>query len=349
MRLLVTTQAVDLDDPVLGFFHRWLVELSKHVDAVEVICLKEGRHALPPNVTVHSLGKSAQGGPILGWERVRTQVKYVSRFYRYLWHMRGSYDAVFVHMNQEYVLMGALIWKLLGKRVVMWRNHKMGGPIAAIACRLVDVACYTSPSAFVAKFSNAVRMPIGIDTSVFAPATSSRSSDILFLGRLDSVKNPDIFLRAMRLLAREIDAHANVIGDPTPGREAYADELKREFSDLPNVTFHSGVRNDQTVALYQRHGVYVNLTPSGSFDKTIGEAMACGCIVVAANEVLRGVAPDELIIDPSSPEDVARGLKAVLGLSDSERNAIAERSRAWVEHEHSLALLAQRLAGILGE
>lgn len=42
MRLLILTQAVDLDDPVLGFFHRWIVEFAKRFDTIEVICLKAG-------------------------------------------------------------------------------------------------------------------------------------------------------------------------------------------------------------------------------------------------------------------------------------------------------------------
>jgi len=57
MKLLVVTQVVDTEDPVLGFFVRWVEELAKHVESVEVICLREGKHMLPVNVHVHSLGK----------------------------------------------------------------------------------------------------------------------------------------------------------------------------------------------------------------------------------------------------------------------------------------------------
>src|ERR1041385_8548279 len=116
MRLLVTTQAVDLNDPVLGFFHRWIEELAKHYEHVHVICLKEGEQRLPSNVSVHSLGK----------EQGRSRVKYLVLFYRYIWTLRNEYDAVFVHMNQEYVLLGWKLWFLLGKRIVLWRNHKKG-------------------------------------------------------------------------------------------------------------------------------------------------------------------------------------------------------------------------------
>ena len=44
MKLLVVTQAMDEQDPVLGFFVRWVEELAKRAERIEVICLKEGKH-----------------------------------------------------------------------------------------------------------------------------------------------------------------------------------------------------------------------------------------------------------------------------------------------------------------
>ena len=57
MRLLILTQKVDINDDILGFFHRWIEEFAKRCEKVIVICLQEGRHDLPSNVKVLSLGK----------------------------------------------------------------------------------------------------------------------------------------------------------------------------------------------------------------------------------------------------------------------------------------------------
>ncbi len=338
MRLLVTTQAVDLDDPVLGFFHRWLEELSKHFDTVSVICLKKGRHALPANVSVYSLGK----------ERDASRIAYILNFYRYIWKLRNDYDAVFVHMNQEYVLLGWKLWWLWGKRIVLWRNHKKGSILTRIAGIVSHTVCYTSPSAYVASFRNAVRMPIGIDTDVFKPRGNADPRSILFLGRLDAVKRPETLLTALDMLAKKgVMFKADIVGDPTSGREVFAHELKERFSSIPDTAFKPAIRNDETVAMYTSHGIYVNLTPSGSFDKTVGEAMACGCVVVAANEVLRDVIPDELLVDSDSPESVAHGIQAALSLTEDERRALSTKSRDYIEREHSLSLLAKRLMAIV--
>lgn len=338
VRLLIVTQAVDLDDPVLGFFHRWVEEFAKHCERVHIICLKEGRHALPVNVTVHSLGK----------ETGRSRRKYLARFYRYVWSLRGEYEAVFVHMNEEYMLLSGILWRLMGKRIVLWRNHKTGSWRTRCAVLLAHTVCHTSSEAYVAHMHNAQQMPIGIDTDAFSPGTPPTPESILFLGRLDAVKKPDVFLEAMQqLVASHPSAHADIYGDPTPGREAYAIVLKERFAHLTNVTFHSGVAHERTPEIYHSHTIYVNLTPSGSFDKTIGEALASGCVVVAANDAVRDVLVSECSVNSHNPHDVARGISAALALSQEEREQATARGRAFVEREHSLALLVERLAGIL--
>ena len=82
MKLLICTQVVDKNHPILGFFHRWIEEFAKHCDTVEVICLFEGEHTLPANVHVHSLGK----------EEGKNRLKYLIRFYAYIWNLRNEYD-----------------------------------------------------------------------------------------------------------------------------------------------------------------------------------------------------------------------------------------------------------------
>ena len=102
MKLLIITQKVDKQDAVLGFFHRWLLEFTKNFEKITVICLERGVFDLPHNAKVLSLGK----------EQGKSRVKYLWNFYKYIWSERKNYDTVFVHMNQEYVLLGAPIWKI---------------------------------------------------------------------------------------------------------------------------------------------------------------------------------------------------------------------------------------------
>ncbi|HEX8591412.1 MAG TPA: glycosyltransferase family 4 protein [Candidatus Paceibacterota bacterium] len=338
MRLLILTQAVDTDNPVLGFFHAWIEALAKDFESIEVICLYEGQHVLPANVRVHSLGKE---------RGAQSPLIYAARFLRLSWCLRRNYDAVLVHMNEEYVLLAGWLWRLLGKRSVLWRNHKEGSWHTRLAAQLVDTVCHTSSAAHVARFPNARTMPIGIDMTRFRPDAGRSPNSILFLGRLDPIKRPEVFLEAMRQIAKTNPAvHANVYGDPSPGREAYADSMRHTYKNLPNVTFHPGVANNETPSIYRGHTIYVNLTASGSFDKTIGEAMASGCVVVAANEaVAEALGP--FAVPEGDTERVVKALDRALALAPKEAEVVGMRNRAYMERGHSLTLLIERLRPIL--
>lgn len=350
VRLLICTQAIDLDDPVLGFFCHWVEEISKHSESVVVICLKEGRHNFPENVTIHSLGKEALKPKTYHLKPV-AKLQYVIRFYRLMWKLRKEYDAVFVHMNQEYVLLGGKLWGLWGKRVVLWRNHKKGSFLTRLAGRYSHTVCYTSESAYVASFKNAVRMPIGIDTDFFKPNISSNPRSILSLGRLDPVKNAEVLVKALELLSNDgVKFTVDIYGDPTSGHEVYAHNIRSQMmaSNLEgHVRMHAGITHSHTPNIYRSHALYVNLTPSGSFDKTIGEAMASGLIVIVANESLRGVIDDELIAEADSAESVSRALRTALTISEERRSEIAKKSRDYILNEHSLSLFIQKLERVL--
>ena len=116
MKLLIVTQKVNKNDPILGFFYNWIIKFSEEFESVVVICLEEGDEVadLPHNVKVLSLGK----------ESGKSRIKYLIRFYKYIWSERGNYDVVFVHMNQIYVVLGGVLWHLLSKKIALWYTHK---------------------------------------------------------------------------------------------------------------------------------------------------------------------------------------------------------------------------------
>jgi len=113
MKLLILTQKIDLNDGVLGFFHGWIEEFAKNCEAVTAVCLYQGKHNLPANVKVLSLGK----------ESGASRLKYLYNFYKYIRQERKNYDAVFVHMNQIYVILGAPLWRLWRKKIGLWYAH----------------------------------------------------------------------------------------------------------------------------------------------------------------------------------------------------------------------------------
>ena len=275
MRLLITTQKVDKDDPILGFFHRWIEEFAKSFDKITVICLEKGGYALPSNVKVLSLGK----------EERNSKVRYIVHFYKYIWNERKNYDAVFVHMNQEYVLLGWKFWRLWDKKIFLWRNHAKGNLWTRLAVLLSDKVFCTSPSSFTARFKKTKIMPVGVDTEFFKPDpyVPKKPNSILFLGRIAPVKKVLEFVEWFNKLDGKFIA--TVAGSALPCDKDYERLVQSRASD--RIKFVSAVTREQALKLYQSHETYVNFTPAGSMDKTILEAAACGMKLEVRNPALK--------------------------------------------------------------
>lgn len=340
-KLLIVTQAVDRDDPVLGFFCRWVEEFAKHAERVEVICLREGKHELPENVRVHSLGK--EKAEVGRQKSVGRRFVYAWRFIRLAWKLRRDYDAVFVHMNQEYVLLAAWLWRVLKKRVYLWRNHYAGSWLTALAASWCGTVFYTSAHSYTARFKNASRMPVGVDTETFSPVGPRErvAHSILFLSRMAPSKRPGILLDALEILAKEnVMFSVDFVGSPLPQDAAWYEALKRHGAGFGGrVRFFPAVPNAVTPDLYRAHQVFVNASPSGMFDKTLFEAAACGCHVLAMSDDFAVLAGEGTHF--SSEAELAR--KLVTAFDEPARPV-----PAFVQ-ENSLEALASRLAGIMSE
>src|SRR3989338_4588720 len=112
MKLLIITQKVNNNDPILGFFVSWIKKFAEQFEEVIVVAKEVGKYDLPQNVRVISLGKSEGVG------RLGQLLK--------LWNavMTEKYDRVFVHMNSENILAAGWYWKLKNIPVALWYTHK---------------------------------------------------------------------------------------------------------------------------------------------------------------------------------------------------------------------------------
>jgi glycosyltransferase involved in cell wall biosynthesis len=334
MKILIITQKIDLNDPVLGFFHRWVEEFAKNYEFVTVICLGKGEYNLPKNVKVLSLGKERKLGSLF----------YLWNFYKYLWQERRNYETVFVHMNQEYVLLAGLWWRLTNKKILLWRNHPMGSWLTRLSVILANRVFCTSPQSFTAQFKKTKLMPAGIDTEMFRPMPEIKKilNSILFFGRMSPIKRPHLLLEALADLNKKgLDFIADFIGDSGESREEreYYDNLKKivKERDLEEkVFFYPGVSHDKAPIIFNQHEIYVNLTPTGSFDKTILEAMSCDITPVVCNESLRGFLDTKYLLGELDSESVAINLQNIL----SQKKEVF---RSCVKESHSLSLLIEKV------
>lgn len=313
MRLLILTQTVDRDDPVLGFFHRWIEAFAAQTEGVEVICLREGRHSLPQNVRVRALGEGYK----------------LSRTLRLLWHCyaaRQEYEAVFVHMNPEYLIAAGWLWRLLGKRTALWYTHKSVTMKLRTGMKFADIVFTASKESFRLK-SNKVRVVgHGIDTDFFSPGTETRSDAVLSAGRLSPAKRHDLVLRAGQYFHR----HIWLAGE---GPElAKLENLARTLQLSERTQFLGARTQEQLRELYRRCGVFAHASETGSMDKVVLEALLCGLPVVSTSEAFREMLEPHGLYAASEPKAFAAALERAQG---ADVSALGEQ----VRREHALGRL----------
>jgi glycosyltransferase involved in cell wall biosynthesis len=337
MRLLIITQAVDLDDPILGFFHRWIEEFATYAD-IHVICLRKGRSALPHNVTVHSLGKEHGGNRLL----------FALRFYSLVWRLRTSYYAVFVHMNPEYVVLGGLLWRLWRKKVALWYVHKSVTWRLRIAALFVD-HILTAVSNSISLKSRKVRaLGHGIDVDAFPFATNDFDGpiDIRTVSRMSRSKGIHTMLAACDLLANGgMPFRFTAIGGPvTSDDEAYVDELHRSTAHKAHeksVRFTGPVSHESVPRSLSGAHLFLNMSQTGGLDKAMLEAMLLGIPVMSINPTVRSLLmPYGLFLETDSAERVARGIREFYRRTTDDKQRIARSLRNIVSAEHSLNRLA---------
>ncbi len=338
MKLLIITQKVDENDDILGFFHCWLEEFSKYCEKLTVICLEKGEFHLPDNVQVLSLGK----------ESGKSRLKYLFNFYKYIFQERKNYDAVFVHMNPEYVVLGGLFWKLWGKKSGFWYVHKKVHLTLRLAEKFVDKIFTASPESFRLKSKKIAITGHGIDVEKFKVQSlkfkitdKNTKFKILTAGRIAPVKNYELLIEVAEILKKErFDFEIRIAGGPILEQDKiYFEKLKNIIKEKgleDRIIFVGAIPNKNIADFYAKGDLFVNFSDTGSMDKAVLEAMASGLLVLTSNEAFKNILSEKYFTSKDS-EEIA---EKIMNLSKfGNGSSLAD----YVAENHDLEKLVQKI------
>jgi glycosyltransferase involved in cell wall biosynthesis len=347
MRLLLFNLATDVDDPILGFTTRWIHALAQRTASIDVITMRAGRLEVPDNVQVYSVGKE------LGYSEPCRAVA----FYRHLFKIMRQHhiDICFSHMIPIFSTLAAPILKAKGIPLVTWYAHPSLTLTLKLAHYLSNRMVTSVATAYPYRRDKATVVGQGIDISLFTPEQSALPEApplILCVGRLSPVKDHPTLLRALHLLRQRWPEpfRAVVLGGPTGVQdEPYVRSLHEQTRTLglqDIVSFEPPVPIAALLSWYERCSILVNMTPTGSGDKVVWEAMACGRPALAANRGFAetfGEDADRLLFRYGDAADLAERLHWLFSLQESEQLRIRSLLRAQTIRLHSLEGLANRL------
>ena len=95
--------------------------------------------------------------------------------------------------------------------------------------------------------------------------------------------------------------------------------------------------------------IFVNLSQTGSLDKTVLEAMASKTLVLTSNEAFKSVLgdlADKLMFEPDNSQDLVDKVKQLAGLPSSQQNKIIERLQTIVLENHNLTKTIEKIINL---
>ncbi len=348
MRLLLLNLATDADDPVLGFTTRWIQEIAKRVESVDVVTMRAGRVQVPENVRVYSLGKEmGYGEPRRAFELQRHLLGILRRV---------SIDVCFSHMSPILTVAAAPLLKLRGVPIVTWYAHRQVTMRLKLAHRLSNLMVSINETSYRYRRDKFLPLGHGIDVDLFSANGTGyeRPPLLLSVGRFSPIKDHVTLVEAVGVLrTKGHDLRCALVGGEEGSERDYGLRVRSRVTDLglnDVVQFVGPIPQGEVVRWYERCFVHVNLCPTGALDKAPLEAMACGKASLVSNEGFRdtlGRWVDPLMFRHGSKEDLADKIEDLLERGDEDREAMAADLSLSITVRHSLDRLADRLVEVL--
>lgn len=348
LRVLMITQKVDLDDDILGFTHAWVNKLAERVERLYVLALAVGRHSLRGNVELYSMGKergNSRLGRLVNFNRV------VARLV-----LSRKVDVVFAHMCPRYAILAAPYTKLMRVPLVLWFTHRSVNNELRIAHWLVDKVVTASKESFRLKSDKVVITGHGIDTDRFKPLDVRKEGNtkvILSVGRISPIKDYETLVEAADILVNrkgQEDLEFVVVGDVgTKAQRKYLDKIKGMVGEHQlerHFRFVGPVPYSEVVRYYQDCDVFANLSHTGSLDKAVLEAMACGRLPITCNEAFEGILgnhTDMLMFGKGNVIDLAKKISYILEMSTDSLSTLESALRDSVIKGHNIERLSNKL------
>lgn len=334
MKLLIITQKVNSQDPILGFFVSWIKKFAAQFEEVIVVAKEVGKYELPKNVRVISLGKDKEVGRfgqlLKLWEAVISE----------------KYDRVFVHMNPENVLAVSWWWKIKNIPVALWYTHKATPWQLRLAIPCVKWIFTASRESFRLPSKKVVVTGHGIDASLFTKKENIDITKMLAVGRITPTKDYETMIQALKLLNNK-NYTLDIIGEPILEEDKkYAASLKELVEKVgmqDQVHFLGALPYESLAKKYNDYGLLLHASGTGSMDKVVLEAILAGIVPISSSEAFANLDP-ELRFKANNSQDLA---DKIIGLSKINIPEMQQKLTHWVIQNHNLDALIKKISNYI--
>jgi glycosyltransferase involved in cell wall biosynthesis len=177
-----------------------------------------------------------------------------------------------------------------------------------------------------------------------AAGSDAPRSTILWIARVESWKQPDLFIE----LARRIPEHLFVmVGAASQSEPQNLPRLLESGKDLPNLRFLAGVPFAKTSALFEEAMIFVNTSAAEGFPNTFLQAAACGTPTVSWTVNPEGIL-ERYEMGYCANGDWERFERCIrlLCADVALRERVGENARRYAQEHHSPAVVAREFGEV---
>ena len=350
--IIFVTQVIDPGDAVLGFVVRQLQALTERGARLVVIANEVRSVPADLGAEMISLGKEHGHG------RARRLARYEYEVARLARRLRPA--TLFAHMCPIYLNAGAPAVKAQAGRTMLWFAHPSDTPTLAVAERLADAVLTTLPGSYPRRSPKVRVVGQAIDTRQFAPGATDVSTTpcrLLALGRTSPVKDYPTILRGVaEARARRVEVSVRLAGPSvTLAEREHRRELVRLIDELhltDAAWVEDGMAHEMVSGRLAQATALVNATRTGSADKSVFEAMACGRPVLYSNTALSPLldgAGMDLRFEDGDAASLGGAITALAATPPDAVGRTGAELRARVERGHSLDHWADSVLAVAAE
>lgn len=332
MRLLYITQKLHDQDT---FIVHWIREFVRCGYEVHLIVLEwKPENVRLENFTIQSLGCKVYS---LGKEEGLPKWRQVLRFYRYIFTIQC--DRVFLHLNAVWGLLGAPKWMITRTPVYTWYTHYVLTPSVWLLGKYGKRFFCATPQSLPQFTGNPKKIVTGhgIDTHFWHQRENVCHNPyaLLTVHRLSRSKRLELNIRALALLPEQYTLDVYGIR----AQEDYAQEMKALTKKLDlqaRVQFKGTIAFSELPTIYSQRKFLLNMA-SETIDKTMVEAMTCGCYPVTTKQNAAAIGI------PFAPADTPESIAEFI--AEWVDTAILDPSEMFriVDQQHSLETLIKKL------
>ena len=341
MNLVLFNFESDKNSQALSFALDWVNEIAKNVDKLYVISLRCGEYHVNDNVEVHCVHQDK-----------KSRLQTIISIWSILKEIHGKdkkIDGYFVHMAHYFVPFIYPFAKLYNQKIVLWYAHKSVTFTLKLANLLIDRAVASTKLGYRIKTDKLKIIGQGINCSRFKIKNDFRDNikNIITVGRISKVKNIDTIVRTFISVDRT-DIFLYIVGDALAKDDyKYLSLIKESIPKkfIKNIIFTGSISFEKLPEVYNNMDLAINISDTGSLDKTILEPMAMGIPIITSNDSAREMflhlnGKGIYLLD--SKKDLSITLKNVLqGNCNFDRKFLQKE----IEINHSLTNLSNKIVG----